>query len=159
MWERGTSGTWERVESERERESEREDGETRDESVVVCVCVRASSLAWLCAVSRSLSSTFVPAELHCGAAVTRLLIGICPDLQICAFTASETRVCASCTGLSCVPLSPLPPTLFCLPYPRVVDVVAAAPPPAAFASSLTSEISAPYLLACCGCFLLESGDL
>lgn len=130
----------------RERERASEDGETRDESVVVCVCVGASSLAWLCAVSRSLSSTFVPAELHCGAAVTRLLIGICPDLQICAFTASETRVCASCTGLSCVPLPPPPPTLFCLPYPRVVDVVAAAPPPAAFASSLTSEISAPTCL-------------
>jgi hypothetical protein len=84
-------------ESEREREQARGRGDQRRECCGVCVCVRASSLAWLCAVSRSLSSTFVPAELHCGAAVTRLLIGICPDLQICAFTASETRVCASCT--------------------------------------------------------------
>jgi len=93
----------------RERERAREDGETRDETVVVCVCAHLRSLG--CAVSRSLSSTFVPAELHCGAAVTRLLIGICSDLQISAFTASETRVCASCTGLSCVPFPPFPYTV------------------------------------------------
>ncbi len=126
----------------RERESKRGRGEQRRDCCGVCACAHLRSLG--CAVSRSLSSTFVPAELHCGAAVTRLLIGICPDLQICAFTASETRVCASFTGLSCVPLTPSP-TLFCLPYPRVV-VVAAAAPPAAFASSLTSEISAPTCL-------------
>ncbi len=43
---------------------------------------------------------------------------------------------------------PPSPTLFCLPYPRVVVVVVVvvAAPPAAFASSLTSEISAPTCL-------------
>jgi hypothetical protein len=54
MWERGTSGTWERVESESERER---DGETRDETVVVlwCVCVCARIFARLAVPSRDLS--------------------------------------------------------------------------------------------------------
>ncbi len=56
MWERGTSGTWERVESEseRERESKRGRGDQRRECCGVCVCGRIFARLAVCRLAISL---------------------------------------------------------------------------------------------------------